>query len=133
MGHENVDVQRGEAPQTEVGAPGDRTGLQAEIGQASENGLESHLAFDASKRSAEAVVGCPTKCEVPVLEAGDVEAIGIAEALRVPIGRAHDCEDCLTLHEMLAVQLERLQAQFGRYVGSGSRSAEAPRWRSGSS
>jgi hypothetical protein len=96
-------VQRAEAAQTQVGAPGDRAGSQAETGQAPEDGLECHLAFDASERSAEAVVGRPSKRKVSVVGAGDVEVIRIGVARRVPVGRSHNGDDRLTFYEMLAV------------------------------
>ena len=101
-----------QAAQSEVVSPAWRfTRGEPYIWKAVQQRLEGQLTFDPGKRSAKAIMAPPRECHMTIVVSGEVETVGIGEALRITVGRAHHRDDGLTLANELATQLDILGGQ----------------------
>src|SRR6185295_4970300 len=105
--------QRCQSTQTEIVAPDNRAGPELHIRRAAHERCKGELPFDARQRSAEAKVAGPTKSEMTIVGARQIEPVRIAKTFRVTIAGGHDGNNRLTLANQFAAELCVFPANAG--------------------
>src|SRR5436309_1370390 len=94
-----------QAAESKVRPPDEGRGLESEVGHAAQHRPEGDLPLDPRERRAEAEVSGPAEGEVTVVLAGNVETIGVGEALGIAVGRAHHRNDYLARADLAPAHL----------------------------
>src|SRR2546430_12002939 len=84
------NLQSSEPTQAKIVTPGDRlVWRECQLRRAARNRFERQLAFNAGKRRAETKVTGPTKSQMPIVRARNVETIRIGKAFGIAIAGGH--------------------------------------------
>src|ERR1700741_1625347 len=84
--------------------------------QATNDRIEGFLTFYARKGRTEAKMSSIPECEMTVVDAGDIKAIGITKSFGVPVGRGHNSHHGLALAYRSATQLHIFRSQTSRVL-----------------
>src|SRR5437660_12278166 len=84
-----AERQPRQTAQPEIRTPDERPGLKCPIGQPSQHQLKGNLTFDARQGRTEAEVRRPPERKMPVVGAGNVQAVRISKPLRISIPCGH--------------------------------------------
>ena len=104
-------MQSRKAAQTKIVAPNNLSaGRQPQIRSAAGERFEDKLSFNAGQRGAETEVTGPTKGEMTIIEARQVELIGIDESFGIAVARGHDRNNRLAFADELPAHLSILRA-----------------------
>src|ERR1051325_11444026 len=99
------DMQCRQATQAEVLAPlGRVAGIERQIARMPRDGFKRQLTFDSRQRGAETKVTGPTKSQMSIVGASDVQSIGIGEPFRIAVAGTHNRNHSLTLANQLALE-----------------------------
>src|SRR6267142_4731105 len=98
-------AQRGQATQSEVLSPNDRTWFQSQIRRVTRQCGEGQLALNARQWRPKTKMTRPTKGQMPVVSAPKIEPIGIGKSFGIAIPGAHHRDDCLTFANLFAAEL----------------------------
>ena len=92
-----ADGQGFQAAQHDAVAESRLLAAQADLGETLQQHLKNDPAFQACKRSPDAVVDAAPERQVRTVSAADIEPVGIVEHVRVPVGRAEQDDDVVAL------------------------------------
>ena len=90
--------------------------IQLQLRQPPQNRIEGDLAFEASQSRAETKMGSPPECQMAIVLACDIQAIGFGKSFWIAIASSHDCDYSLTLSDTLSSEFDIGGTQSGRVL-----------------